>query len=407
MPITYGEIEALITDSRFQLLKYKQEKANIFNIVGQTHTEHWHSSFMSWLLDPNSSLHLGHFPLARLLNLYMIKNEKCPYSLNDIYSWDLDALHFVTEKDSSFDGKKRSIDVYGESEDLVIVIENKVNARENYNNSDVGQTKDYYDYVERHKKPGQLALYFFITPDIRQESYADMYQQITYQEMYDSIISKCIEHPQVPSDSKYLLEQYADNLREGIHNSKYPMALTNINLCKELYDEHSELFDAIYNAVNGSIDLTNSTDPACIVYHRYKGVFDEIYLSVDERFDGTPRAGMERQIISFTELYRKGLVTDGMKFTMKYDGVSHHAKAILSLDKRECYLLLLDENGEPYRDNKGEIIGTYSSSSSAGVDAINYYRQKHGISTYIKTLRGTTYWVNEDGLSVKDLIDRM
>lgn len=28
-----------------------------------------------------------------------------------------------------------------------------------------------------------------------------MYVQISYQEMFDSVISKCIAHPQVPEDS--------------------------------------------------------------------------------------------------------------------------------------------------------------------------------------------------------------
>ena len=205
--VTYSELERLITDARFQNLKFRQEKTNVFTIVGQTHTEHWHSSFMAWLLDAHSSLRLGHFPLARLLNIYMIKNPQCGFTLRDIYRWNLDNVKFCTEKDASHEGKKRSIDVYGESDELVIVIENKVNARENYNNSAQGQTIDYYHYVESNKKPGQRALYFFVTADQKQTSYADMYTHISYQEMYDGIIAKCIAHPQVSEDGKYLLEQ--------------------------------------------------------------------------------------------------------------------------------------------------------------------------------------------------------
>ena len=83
--ITYSQIENLITDYRFQNLKYCQEKTNVFTIVGQTHTEHWHSSFIRWLLDAHSSMRLGHFPLARLLTLYMIKNPESGFNLRDIY----------------------------------------------------------------------------------------------------------------------------------------------------------------------------------------------------------------------------------------------------------------------------------------------------------------------------------
>ena len=247
--MTYKQLETLITDPRFQELKFRQERTNVFTIVGQTHTEHWHSAFLGWLLDAHSSLRLGHFPLARLLTLYMMKKPDCGFTLRDIYNWDLDSVCFCTEKDASYDGKRRSIDVYGESRELLLVIENKVNARENYNNSSQGQTMDYYRYAESVKKPGQRTLYFFITADQKQTCYADMYVQISYQEMFDSVISKCMAHPQVPEDGRYLLEQYAANLRETVRGSNTPMALVNVSLCKSLYDDYAETLDGLFQAV--------------------------------------------------------------------------------------------------------------------------------------------------------------
>lgn len=405
--IKNSDIEKLVTDTRFQNLKYRQEKANIFTIVGQTHTEHWHSSFMKWLFDAHSSMRLGHFPLARLLVMYMIKKPDCGYTLRDIYKWDLDAVKFCTEKDASYQGKKRSIDVYGESDELIIVIENKVNAHENYNKSEQGQTLDYYDYVESRKKPNQRALYFFIAADQNQRPYADMYVRISYQEMYDDIISKCIEHPQISDDGKYLLEQYAANLRETIRNSNTPMALVNINLCKEIYDDHADVLDAVFSCVENAESVAQSEDPACMVYEHYQNVFDEIYLSVEEKYGRTPKSQMQRQVVNFTELYRRGVVTEGMRFTMKYDGEIYYAKIVLSEDKRNCYLQVLDENKQPYIEpGTNRITGLYESSSSAGVDVINLRREEKGIPNRIKTLRGTTYWVNDEGYSIKDLIDK-
>lgn len=405
--VTNSQVEKIVTDKRFQELKFKQEKTNVFTIVGQTHTEHWHSSFMRWLLDANSSLRLGHFPLARLLTLYMIKNPDCGYTLRDIYGWNLDDVVFQTEKDATNNGKKRSIDVYGESDELILVIENKVNARENYNNSEQGQTMDYYNYVEAHKKAGQKALYFFITADQKQTSYADMYVQISYQEMFDEIISKCIEHPQVTEDGKYLLEQYAANLRETIHNSNTPMALVNVSLCKDIYDDYSDAFDEIFATVEKTDVLKDSIEPACMVYEHYQSIFDEIYLSVDEQYGRTPHTKLQRQVVSFTELFQRGLVVEGMRFTMKYDGQIYYAKTVLSDDKKSCFLQVLDENQKPFVEaSTGRILGLYDSSSSAGVDVINLRRQKLGITERVKTLRGTTYWINEDGLSIKDLIEK-
>lgn len=405
--ITYSQIENLITDYRFQNLKYCQEKTNVFTIVGQTHTEHWHSSFIKWLLDAHSSMRLGHFPLARLLTLYMIKNPESGFNLRDIYKWNLDNVKFVTEKDATYHGKKRFIDVYGESDELIIVIENKVNARENYNNSDRGQTMDYYNYVEANKKSGQRALYFFITADQKQMPYANMYVQISYQEMYDNIISKCMEHPQVSDDGKYLLEQYSANLRETIHNSNMPMALVNIGLCKALYDDYAEILDNIFEIVEHTPNIRESIEPACIVYEHYQNIFDEIYLSVEERYGRTPNKKLQRQIVSFTELYKRGVITEGMPFTMQYDGETYYAKIVLADNARDCYFQVLDENKNPFIESgTGRILGIYENSSSAAIDVINLRREKKGIKEKIKILKGNSYWINDKGLSIKDLIDR-
>ena len=405
--ITYSQIENLITDYRFQNLKYRQEKTNVFTIVGQTHTEHWHSSFIRWLLDAHSSMRLGHFPLARLLTLYMIKNPESGFNLRDIYKWNLDNVKFVTEKDATYHGKKRFIDIYGESDELIIVIENKVNARENYNNSDRGQTMDYYNYVEANKKSGQRALYFFITADQKQMPYANMYVQISYQEMYDNIISKCMEHPQVSDDGKYLLEQYSANLRETIHNSNMPMALVNIGLCKALYDDYAEILDNIFEIVEHTPNIRESIEPACIVYEHYQNIFDEIYLSVEERYGRTPNKKLQRQIVSFTELYKRGVITEGMSFTMQYDGETYYAKIVLADNARDCYFQVLDENKNPFIESgTGRILGIYENSSSAAIDVINLRREKKGIKEKIKILKGNSYWINDKGLSIKDLIDR-
>ena len=403
--MTYKQLETLITDPRFQELKFRQERTNVFTIVGQTHTEHWHSAFLGWLLDAHSSLRLGHFPLARLLTLYMMKKPDCGFTLRDIYNWDLDSVCFCTEKDASYDGKRRSIDVYGESRELLLVIENKVNARENYNNSSQGQTMDYYRYAESVKKPGQRTLYFFITADQKQTCYADMYVQISYQEMFDSVISKCMAHPQVPEDGRYLLEQYAANLRETVRGSNTPMALVNVSLCKSLYDDYAETLDGLFQAVKDAASLPDSAEPACMAYEHYQSIFDEIFLSVDERYGRTPKAQLQRQSVSFTERYRRGAVADGMLFHMTYDGESYQARTVLAKDGASCYFQVLDEEGRPFVKN-GQVVGIYENPSQAGVDVINLRREKRGTSGRVKTLQGTTCWVNEAGLGIKDLMDR-
>lgn len=401
------QAEALIASKQFQQLKYFQEKTNVFTIVGQTHTEHWHSSFMSWLLDPNSSLCLGHYPLVRLLSLYMIKSESQELSLKAVFDMNLDAMHFETEKTFfTNDKKKRSIDVYGESEELVLVIENKVKARENMNGTDIGQTKDYRDYVEGHRKNGQKVLCLFITPDPKQKPYDKNYIQITYQELYDYVIAKCIEHPQLNKDGRYLLEQYANNLREPVHGS--PMALVNTSLCNEMYDRYGEILDEIFDNVEGSTNYLEDSSLTCVLYAHYQNIFDEIFLSLDEKkFGRTPKSNIQRRIISFTDLFNAGKIQDGTEFVLEYDGVCHYAVAEYDHQDNECYMLLLDEKHQPYFNSKGEKIGYYKTSSQAGIDAINVYRKKNNIAAKLETLNGPAYWKTKEGVTIKTLIDSL
>ena len=394
------QIEQITTDSRFQRLKYLQEKKNIFTIVGQTHTEHWHSSFISWLLDPHSSMCLGHYALARLLNIYLSKAKDSDFTLKELYGFDLNQVHFQTEKTFILQGtKKRSIDVYGESEELIIVIENKVKAAENFNGSEVGQTQDYYDYIERRKKEGQRSFYFFITPSPKQNAFHKAYMQITYQEMYDCIIAKCMEHPQISVDSRYVLEQYANNLRETVNNS--PMALVNIGMCQELYIDYKSVFDDIFSAVEQTAGLADDNGIFCVFYHRYQSVLDEIFLSVDN-YGRTPRSLQERITVTFDDLYKSGRLRDGAPLTMEYAGVQYYAVAEVVDGK--CYMKVLDENKKPFVDKEGAKIGYYKTSSQAGMDLINRKRRLNGSEEMVRSLNGPAYWKLEDGRSLKELM---
>lgn len=401
------QIEELISSKQFQQLKYFQEKTNVFTIVGQTHTEHWHSAFMSWLLDPNSSLCLGHYPIVRLLSLYMAKNENSEITLKSIYDMDLDSMHFQREKTFfSSDQKKRSIDVFGESDELILVIENKVKAKENMNGTEIGQTKDYRDYMESHKKDGQKVICLFITPDSKQKPFDKSYTQITYQELYDYVIAKCLEHPQLNEQGRYVLEQYANNLRETVNGS--PMALVNVALCNEIYDLYSQTLDEIFTDVEESGDYLNDDKLSCIAYSRYSNVFDEIYLSLEgKNYGRTPKSNVRRNVVTFTDLYNANKVKHGMELFMEYAGNRHYALVDFDEAEGECYLLLLDDEKKPYFNKNGEKIGYYKTSSQAAVDAVNIYRKKNNIDSRVSSLSGPSYWKTKDGTTVKEMMDSL
>src|SRR6059058_3853009 len=72
------DILALIHDPTFVAFEIEQEAPSIFNAVGRTHTETWHSALLGWLLDPQGSHGLGAFPLTRLLLLLKLRDTLAP-----------------------------------------------------------------------------------------------------------------------------------------------------------------------------------------------------------------------------------------------------------------------------------------------------------------------------------------
>jgi hypothetical protein len=390
------ELESLVTDEIFQKLDAWKNSVNIFDIVGQTHTEHWHSAFMKWLFDPNSSLELGTFPLERFIYLYIQKGNKAGLDYANLESLNLGEMEFETEKNvnapKDYPGWEHgSIDVYGWSNSLKIIIENKVTANEEIRENK-GQTQLYYDVEERDKEEQQTAIYFFVTPNPAQRPYCKEYVQVTYQELYEKVILKCIMNPSIKPECKYVLQQYSDNLRNPYNNkrekTKSPMALIHIEECEKIYDRYGEVLDVIFQKANDD----NSLEYA--IYMNHKEVFDEIYLSV-EKYGKTPNSSMVRTIVSFDDLVRRGDIKEDETFTMQYNNNTYHAKLIKNEDIKEYCMALLDEKGNLYRDEEGKLDSKYSSyrrSSAAANDAVDLLLKKNGINKRPTSLNGKNYW---------------
>ncbi len=395
------QAEALIADGRFQELIDKQSKANVFSILGQSHTEHWHSAFYKWLLDPGSTVGLGAFPLKRFLMLYVSKKS----SIRPIDVIDLDTKkEFTFENEKSFTLNEKysgwkggSIDIYGENSEYVIVIENKVSASEEVK-SGIGQTDLYYHYFENESESrNKKKIYVFLTPDEDQLPKCDEFAQITYQEMYDNVLSKCLSHPALKAEPRYIIEQYVNNLGESYNNIekknnkkqdressvRCPMALTNKGLCERIYESHGEILDDIYNTVKKS----NEFGALRRIYTKYKGVFDEIYMSL-EKYDETPdgkKAANKK--IKFTQLYKDKKVEGNEKLYMEYGGATYYAQ--LYIEDEKCYLRLLDENWNPIQNVDKTYTEKIEAVSAAANNVIKIV--KNNFETKV-SVNGKGYW---------------
>jgi hypothetical protein len=261
------KLQNLLNDPDFLKLKRKlnDSSLNLFSTLAVSHRELWHSAFVKWILDPRSATGLDDFPLKRFFNL-VLKHSPCnnsikppELSLGDIEKMNIKPLVFTTEYPvrPPGEGDDRKIDVFGLFHTRVpseanpspnkvrLIIENKVDARENN-----GQTKAYANWVKEHPDDCAYNFFVFLAPKIYGDTLtSDQFVQITYQEFVDDVLHPCLRHPNINQESKYWLEQYLLNLGIGIKQQK-PMAKTNKEICKKIYEAHKTVFDEIFSSVN-------------------------------------------------------------------------------------------------------------------------------------------------------------
>ena len=244
-----------------------------------------------------------------------------------------------------------------------------------------GQTDMYYDSISKSnvEKGGEKKdyLFVFLTPDANMAPNCHRFVHITYQDMYDHVIKKCIAHPEIEAEQKFILEDYANNLSEPYkisekNSDKYvlhPMALTNIPLCEELYNAHTDILVDIYEAADTNGGGRNAvTKMLEEVYRAHASEFNEIYLSVD-KFDATPsnNGRMYANRISFTSLCREGKIHEGEIIYLVSYGKKLYAQFYML--EGECYLRLLDSDKKPM-EGQDEYTQKITSLSTAADYAI-------------------------------------
>lgn len=284
-------INELISDEDFQHLNHNYEKTNLFDIMGRSHLEEWHSSVVCWLLDPKASHNLGTFPINLFFRLYYEKQETNSQATQiipaEVFNEDFyDGLEMYTERpipirDSGIVGRSGRIDILGNNNKFVFLIENKVEAEEEFRSLKdrrgvLGQTEVYYNYVENNPEySGLKKFYIFLSARSKKASDAH-YININYQDLYDNVIEKCIVHPNIDEEARVVLENYANNLSN--QKAGVPMAYTNKSVCRRIYTKYEDVFRKIEAEL---LDINRDRESyICKMYEKYKHLLNEISISV-------------------------------------------------------------------------------------------------------------------------------
>ena len=293
-------ITALETDSEFQELIRKYESPNFFSILG-TQKEEVHTKFITCLIDPKENHKAGIIPVKLFIELINNKTnaDEKKICINEA---ELENME-VTEEYKILDGR---VDIVCKNKSLILVIENKILAKENTSRSSgLYQTDIYYDFFQNND-PDSQKCYIYLKPKANDSDPNNKnFMVIYYQELYDYVILPCINNENINAETKEILKQYALAIS---HPNSYNYGNTIINanteLRKRIFEKHKMAFEKIRRVMN---DINrDKTSLECKFYNSKK---DYINLIIkDQLFDIVPADKNGKKDYQLEKLVNDGLI---------------------------------------------------------------------------------------------------
>lgn len=306
------KVHELVSDKDFLYLIQSREKENFFDAIGNSRREEWHSGFVKWLLNPKSNHGLGDFPLKCFLSLYNIKyQEQLKTNMEEfsdgimdlkyIYNMDLCDTNLLTER-STKNGAGR-MDIVGMKEDdFIFVIENKIDSNEHLCDATGNwQTEEYFlEICRNYKEYKKYFIYLYYQGDEAKDKH---FVNITYQELFDYVISPCLEHPQITNAGYVFLENYSNSL--GGSDDAKRIVYINKKRCSILWDKYKDVIIFAKKEVE-KIDEKDKNRLASYLYNQYNQTLNEILLST-----GNCKIQIEKPSDLVAELIHRGVIIPG------------------------------------------------------------------------------------------------
>jgi len=256
------QILELLYDPVFIEFEQQQETPTIFNVVGRTFTETWHSALFGWLLDPKSSHELNHFPLHRFILLLINQNtlsmkergidieqllSKGDFSKSVVRPNEREPSEISVKAIGRFDIFVDDI-LFEKWNKVQILVESKV--KENINKK---QCRKYMQYILIKRKENIFTLPVFLAPTHKLLGTSkDLFGHkawipIDYQSMYDEVIEPSLQHPNISPFGKFTLTEYVKTLK-FYQDGGYPLVTTQKerDLVHMLMEKHESAIMAIF-----------------------------------------------------------------------------------------------------------------------------------------------------------------
>lgn len=243
-------------------LKNLINQPNMFHILGQSHTERWHSAFWSWLFDVKGSHKLKDLPLCCLfeyLSLLFDENKK-PQTNQPILPTKLDISKITTKPNEKNNREEicdnSRFDTYIDGKDaFTCIIEYKVEA-----GFDRKQIEKYCRISKKYKWKNPIFIY--VVPETRYDEFMDFYKDLedeykvwfclSFQDLYDNVIKR-IKTPLQESKALrniILIADYTQNMfmnQDGIKlafvDKELELSMAINNKYRKLLDELIQLYE--------------------------------------------------------------------------------------------------------------------------------------------------------------------
>lgn len=242
----YKQMSGFIIDPNVIELKNYCYSFPFMEILRISRKEDVHSSFLAWLFDARYNYDLNNKPLELLLNLLIHEdlNNNISYVDKNNLFFKKDNIILNTVQRELPIGDNGRVDIFIEfslmNEKYAIVIENKVEARENFETRDecekIFQTDKYYDHFKEDK--GTNYIYMFLSPtNVGDKVIANNknFINVSYDDIVKGIIEPLLCNESLLEKTRLILEDYLKVLDKPIIN-KNNNESTRSMLSPEFYD---------------------------------------------------------------------------------------------------------------------------------------------------------------------------
>ncbi len=264
----------LLHDPNFVQFEAEQTAPTIFNAVGRTHTETWHSALLGWLLDPKASHNLKNYPLQRFL-LLMANNQVTSHPAAFDLRWLLTFVQLdeanvrpnerepseVRVKDTGrfdvfIDTLRFNGDLPSPWQEVQILIEMKVGAV-----IDQGQCARYIQHIEHQMQQQILTIPVYLAPskafvkDTASLLGDDRWIPIHFQDLYDEVIEPCLQSPNISPFGATVLNEYVKTLRYRLKGGS-PLIINQRDkeLVWQLFNDHQAAVTMFYQILADQLD---------------------------------------------------------------------------------------------------------------------------------------------------------